>query len=369
MVKRMAITGEVKIRIISNALSLEAFTVAQMRRATGLNPRSIQTVLQRLKRQGYLTSEPVKEAPPGSRRPPHRYRLTPDADKRLELARQVEAFYTPPPKPAPSEPTSRHYTSACRFIERLEREKVAEAEKAAAVEKIHHHLKLTASEEGLDVRRDTQGEILAAHLALLRARLAMSQGHWAEAERNLEKATDTFSAHGLDDLLARTKDLQGELRVRRALIEAPGTTPTEAVIRLLTESPNARLSLPTVCALLQQAERLAAPQTALAGSTDRMATLLCDAFRAWQQVAGECVTAGYPTDDSIDELHRASGVLNAELAIRQQGRQKLQCEFMAAMAAVDRKEAARTLPPAEIAASADSIPLEEIYRQIGQRSR
>jgi len=369
MVKRMAITGEVKIRIISNALSLEAFTVAQMRRATGLNPRSIQTVLQRLKRQGYLTSEPVEEAPPGSRRPPHRYRLTPDADKRLELARQVEAFYTPPPKPAPPEPTSRNYTAARRLIERLEREKVAEAEKAAAVEKIHHHLKIAAGEEGLGVRRDAESETLAAHLALLQARLAMSLGHWAEAERNLEEAVASFSAHGLDDLLARTKNLQGDLWVRRALAEPTAVTPTEALARLLAEAPEARLSLPTVRALLQQAERLAAPQTALAGSTDRMATLLCDAFRAWQQVAGEYVTAGYPTDDSIDELHRASGVLNAELAIRQQGRQKLQCEFMAAMAAVDREKAARTLPPAEIAASADSIPLEETSRQIDRRSR
>jgi len=251
MGKRTAITGEVKVRIISNALSLEAFTVAQMRRATGLNPRSIQTVLQRLKRQGFLVSEPVEEAPPGSRRPPHLYRLTPDADKRLELARQVEAFYTPPPKLAPPEPTSRHYTAALRIIEQLEREQVAKVETAATVEKLRRHLELTASEEGLGVRRDAESEILAAHLALLRARLAMSQGHWAEAERNLKEATATFSSHSLDDLLARTKNLQADLRIRRTLTEPTNLTPMGILTHLLTEAPEIRLSLTTVRDLLQ----------------------------------------------------------------------------------------------------------------------
>lgn len=172
-----------------------------------------------------------------------------------------------------------------------------------------------------------------------------------------------------EDLLARTKNLQGDLWVRRALAEPTAVTPTEALARLLAEAPEARLSLPTVRALFQQAERLAAPWTVLAGATDRLAHLLCDAHEAYEQVASEYVIAGYPTDDSIDELHRASGVLNAELATRQQGRRKLQREFKAAMAARDRKEAARTLPPAEVAASADSIPLEETSRQIGRRSR
>jgi len=198
MTQRSAISGEVKIRIISNALSLEQFTADQMRRATGLNPRSLQTVLQRLKREGYLVSEPVEKAPPGSRRPPHVYRLTPDADKRLQLARQVEAFYTPPPRLAPPVPTSRHYTAARHLIERLEREDVAGEEREATGEKIRHHLKLAASEEGLGVRRDTESEILAAHLALLQARLACLQGRREQAEELLTQARNVFASAGLE---------------------------------------------------------------------------------------------------------------------------------------------------------------------------
>lgn len=369
MAKRTAITGEVKVRIVSNALSLEAFTAAQMRRATGLNPRSIQTVLQRLKRQGYLVSEPVEEAPPGSRRPPHLYRLTPDADKRLELARQVEAFYTPPPKLAPPEPTSCHYTAARGLVERLERGEIAEAERATVVEKIHHHLKLAASEEGLGVRRDAESEIIAAHLALLRARLAMSQGHWAEAERNLKEAAATFRTQSLENLLAQTKDLQGDLLIRRILARTTGAAPSEALVRLLAETPDARLSLPTIHFLLQRAERLVSPQMALANMADPLARLLCDALRAGQQVASEYAADGYATGDSIIEYYRTSGEIIAKLATRQQGRRRYRRDLMAAMTAVDREEAARTLPPVEMGAGADSIPLGDASRQTGRRGR
>jgi hypothetical protein len=260
MGKRMAVSNEVRIQIVSNALSLGAFTAAQMQRATGLNPRSIQTVLQRLKRQGYLVSEPVAEAPADSRRPSHRYCLTPDAGRRLELARQVEVFYTPLPPLAPPSPTGRHYSAAGHLLAQLEREQVPAAERAIVIEKIRRHLELAASEEGLGVRRDAESDILAAQLALLQARLATCQGHWAEATKSLQEATATFSACSLNDLLAQAQDLQADLWVRQALAGPAGPRPSEVLAHLLTGTPDIRLSLPTVRALLQQADQLAASQ-------------------------------------------------------------------------------------------------------------
>lgn len=72
-----------KIRAI--VLDLEIFTVAQMGRVTTLNPVIIRAELQRMEREGYLTSESISED-----KLEYQYCLTLDPEKRLALSRSVE---------------------------------------------------------------------------------------------------------------------------------------------------------------------------------------------------------------------------------------------------------------------------------------
>ena len=110
-----AMRSEVKFKVRQNALLLGEFTIAQLVRATGLNPESVRTEVQRLRKEGFVVSE---------RRPGQRealYRLSDDPEKRLALSRSVEAFYPEPPMPVPPRPTSRMYQAARYSLAQAER--------------------------------------------------------------------------------------------------------------------------------------------------------------------------------------------------------------------------------------------------------
>jgi len=215
----MALPSEVKIRIRSNALTLKEFTVAQMRRATGLNPASIRTELQRMKRQSYLTSEPMKEKR-GRGAPPHIYKLTSDPEKRLELSRQVEAFYTPPPPPAPPKPTSLHFRAAVKLIDGLAAGQVSEEERGEVLDKARYHLDFAMHEEGVGIKKDEATDIIGAHIDFRKVQLECLQGHWSEAVNLLNRARTVFLAHELEEPVAQVEAYLLCLAIRPHLEEA-----------------------------------------------------------------------------------------------------------------------------------------------------
>ncbi len=215
----MALPNEVKIRIRSNALTLKEFTVAQMRRVTGLNPASIRTELQRMKRQGYLTSEPMKEKR-GRGAPPHIYKLTSDPEKRLELSHQVEAFYTPPPPPASPKPTSLHFKAAVKLIDRLAAGQASEEERDEVLDKARYHLDFAMHEEGVGIKKDEATDLIGAHIDFQRAQLECLQGHWPEAETLLNRARAVFLAHELEAPVAQLEAYLLCLAIRPHLEEA-----------------------------------------------------------------------------------------------------------------------------------------------------
>ena len=85
-----AMHDEVKFKVRQNALFLREFTISQLVHATGLNPESVRTEVQRLEQEGFI----VPECRPGQREA--RYRLSGDPEKRLELSRSLDAFYPSP---------------------------------------------------------------------------------------------------------------------------------------------------------------------------------------------------------------------------------------------------------------------------------
>jgi DNA-binding PadR family transcriptional regulator len=84
---RMAERSEVALKVQQNALMLREFTFVDIKRATRLKDSSVRTQLQRMREQGYLTSD-YQEGSPRKKL----YRLTKDTEKRLELLRRVGAF-------------------------------------------------------------------------------------------------------------------------------------------------------------------------------------------------------------------------------------------------------------------------------------
>jgi len=215
----MVAPSEVKIRVRSNALDLKEFTVAQMRRVTGLNPASIHTELQRMKREGYLTSEPIKEKS-GRGAPPHIYKLTSDPEKRLELSRQVEAFYTLPSPPAPPKPTSLHFEAAVKLVDRLAAGQVSEEERGEVLDKARYHLDFAMHEEGVGIRKDRATEIIGAHINYQRARVEGLRGRWTKAESFLDQACAVFESHGVEEQLEKISALSLSWIIRRQLDEA-----------------------------------------------------------------------------------------------------------------------------------------------------
>jgi len=207
----MTVHGKVKFLVRHNALLLREFTVEQMRRATALNAASIRTELQRMKRQGYLTSQPLEEGKRGRGPRPHVYRLTDDLEKRLELARSVEAFYAPPLRPAPPRPTGLHYQGALELIKRLEAGQVAAEEREEWLNRAREQLERARSEEGVGIREGPEAEIIAAHLTLLEARLALQSEEWAQAEKLLNEAATTFERYGLADEKSQVESFQAAL--------------------------------------------------------------------------------------------------------------------------------------------------------------
>jgi len=180
-----AIHSEVKFKVRRNALLLRQFTISQLVRATGLNPESVRTEVQRLKQEGFVVSE---------RRPGQRevlYRLSDDPEKRLELSRNVEAFYPPPPEP--SRPTARLYQAALHTLSQAEKAKGRQRQDLLA--QAAHQLEGAWQAEGASRAPD----LVQAHLLRERGRLAYLQGtNLEQAHQLLEQAREKFAAAGLE---------------------------------------------------------------------------------------------------------------------------------------------------------------------------
>ena len=243
----MTLPSEVKFKIRAIALDLETFTVAEMARVTSLNPASIRTELQRMKRRGYLTSEPIREDRSGPGAPAHRYRLTDDPEKRLALARSIEPFYAPIPT---ARPLSLHYQAAMTLAERLESGELSAAERKDVLRDAQHHLVLAVEEEGIDIRPEAETAVASAYLDLLRARLAIAAGQLEGVEPLLATARQAFACRGLDEMVAQADSLQTALVVERTLTRVPADSSlSDRLLADLAEASGA-LPLPTVRRML-----------------------------------------------------------------------------------------------------------------------
>lgn len=238
--------GQVKFKVRHNAVLLREFTVADMFRATGLNPESVRTELQRMKQEGLLTSHPHPDKPekPGGR--PVIYQLTDDPEARLALSESIEAFY--PPLPPADRPTSRHYLWAQRLLNR-----------AQTVDEPQRSQLLSEAEQALEMAYHAEGGSLApepvkAFLQYERARLAYLRGEHEEAERSFTALRGFFLSAQDETMVKRIDEFLLCLETwRRFAARMPGSAGEVAWARCLldtlhensyqTDSPLTSLSL------------------------------------------------------------------------------------------------------------------------------
>jgi DNA-binding transcriptional regulator GbsR (MarR family) len=182
----MAEYGEVKFKVRRNALLLREFTIAELVRATGLNPESVRTEVQRLKQEEFL----VSEHRPGQREA--LYRLSDDPEKRLAFSRSIEAFYPEPAKPIVPRPTSRLYQAALRSLSQAEEARGTQCEEL--LKQAEHQLEGAWEAEGAS----RAPELVQAHILRERGRLVYLQGKRESAQKLLTQAREIFAAADLE---------------------------------------------------------------------------------------------------------------------------------------------------------------------------
>jgi DNA-binding PadR family transcriptional regulator len=231
----MAVPNEVKFKVRHHALLLEEFTVAQIVQLTGLKSTSVRTEVQRMKREGLLSSH--REKGKGRGAPPCVYKLTDDPEARLELSRSVEAFYTEiAPKPVePRRPVSRHFFQAVKLIRDLTCQRVEEDDQEAVIDEALYHLEFARREEGVG-REGT--EVVGACLDREQARLESVRGNISEAERLFRQAGAAFEAAGLHREVEQTRGdwLWAQLCQQLQAAKISGETDIWTIIRSFSQT-------------------------------------------------------------------------------------------------------------------------------------
>ena len=231
----MAVPNEVKFKVRHHALLLEEFTVAQIVELTGLKSTSVRTEVQRMKREGLLSSH--REKGKGRGAPPCVYKLTDDPEARLEFSRSIEAFYTETaPKPVePRRPVSRHFFQAVKLVEDLTCQRVEEANQKAFMDEVFYHLEFARREEGVG-REGT--EVVGACLDREQARLESVRGNISEAERLFQQAGAAFEAAGLHREVEQTHGdwLWAQLCQQLQAAKISGETDIGTIIRSFSQT-------------------------------------------------------------------------------------------------------------------------------------
>jgi DNA-binding transcriptional ArsR family regulator len=261
--------GEVRFKVQRNALLLGEFTIAQLVHATGLNPESVRTEIQRLKKEGFVISE--RQAGQHEAL----YRLSDDLEKRLTLSRSVRAFYPAPSEPVPPRPTSRLYHAALRTLDQAERK--SGDERKALLEEAAHQLEGAWQTEGAS----RAPELVKAHLWREQGRLKCLQGQREEAQKLFKQAREKFAAADLESETRLIDEylLYIEVRIRIDAENIQDTDPTakiQCVLKVLEDR-----EYPPVSPLLHYLAELTGSLVQTAGSR----------VNEWALAAGAHVTA------------------------------------------------------------------------------
>jgi DNA-binding MarR family transcriptional regulator len=214
----MTVSGEVTFKVKQFIAACERFTIGQVAKLTGLNPKSVETVVQRLIRDGYVVKSQETVPVAGRGRRSLYYNLTANMEKRKDLVKEVSAFQ-PGAVPVRVRPLSANYIGAHNMLDELEREPDA-PDREARLAKIEKHLELAASEEGLEDGEEGTA-VVGAYLLRERARVAALRHQWPRAESLLNQAWAIFQEHGLEEEVNKVEGMIASQELERALTGGP----------------------------------------------------------------------------------------------------------------------------------------------------
>jgi hypothetical protein len=191
----------VKFKVRFNAQLLREFTVSEMVRATGLNPESVNTELQRMKRERLLERQPLtageRRSGEGSRA---LYVLTNNPELLRKLTDSVDAFHLP--RADLDRPTSRYYATAVWQLDQAEIR--WGAERSLLVDQAALDLREAEKAEGGEAAPFNVKAYLKFQLArveYLRARFAIASTMFCELKNSFEEIVDEALRTKLDEYL------------------------------------------------------------------------------------------------------------------------------------------------------------------------
>jgi DNA-binding MarR family transcriptional regulator len=284
----MTVPGEVTFKVKQFIAVRERFTTGQVAKLTGLNRKSVETVVQRLVRDGYVIKSGETAPGTGRGRRPLYYTLTADIEKRKELVDEISAFQ-PKAVPVRIRPLSANYIGVHDMLDELEQEPDA-PDCEARLSKIEKHLELAAFEEGLEDGEEGTA-VVQAYLLREKARVAALRHQWARAESLLNQARPIFQEHGLEEEVDKLEGITAGQELERTLTEGPLD---QGRLSHITERlgcyATASLPVSTVCRLAEAFRKTLQTATAI-GPEEEITLRLVRSLEtlARQQSTGEAV--------------------------------------------------------------------------------
>ncbi len=215
----MAVWGEVSFKVKRAITFMDRFTIGQLADMTGLEYQSVETVVQRLLKEGYITQakprQPERRKQVG--RPRQTYALVDDPEMVKMFYSSIEAFQIEEALAvAPDrKPSSAHFDAAVSIIDSLEAgEKEISAtsvnEAAERLDFARRHEEMV--EEGI--------EIASAYADFQQARLAFLRGNEDETRRLLDQARALFQRNKIDRQIELINDYEITIALKSLVFSA-----------------------------------------------------------------------------------------------------------------------------------------------------
>ncbi len=329
----MTVSGEVTFKVKQFIVARERFTIDQVAKLTGLNRKSVETVVQRLVRDGYVVKSQETVPGTGRGRRPLYYTLTADMEKRKDLVNEVSAFQ-PRAVPVRVRPLSANYIGAHNMLDKLEREPDA-PDREARLAKIEKHLDLAAFEEGLEDGEEGT-TVVWAYLLRERARVAALRHQWPRAESLLNQAWAIFQEHGLEEEVNKVEGMIASQELERALTGDPlDYVRLDHILEHLGCYVVSSMPVSAVCRLVRAFQETLQAATTFEPEKEITLSLARSLETAVRQPFRE---------ETVLSLARAIE-MRARLELSKVSTQRISEEVTEELAAVKKREAARVLRP------------------------
>jgi hypothetical protein len=253
----MTMLGEVAIKVKRAILLTETFTVGQIADITGVKYESVETVIQRLQRDGFLIKADntlSKDSTVSKRGRPRQYYTFADLTRVKVIRDTVDIFFTERSfvEPSKTKPQNPHFVKAMSLIDSLEK---SGNDLSPELQKdIETDLSLSREYEEMI---EAGNKIAEAFNDFAQAKLEYLRGEKEDAEELLRKAKSVFQKYKIseesliDDYLISSKLKTASLNAKKAIENETYEDLAKILNNIVEDCPDISFS-PSVTALLKE---------------------------------------------------------------------------------------------------------------------